>query len=334
MAERTSSPAAASATTDAPPADRPLVITRVFDAPRRLVFQAWTDPRHLAAWWGPHGFTNPVCEADARSGGAILIHMRGPDGTVYPMTGTFRDVVEPERLVFLSAVHDARGDPIFEVLNTVTFAEHDGKTTLTVEARVVRKTAGADQYLKGMKAGWTQSLERLDAQVAKASAAAEGDATAREVVITREFDAPRELVFRAWTHPEQLRRWYAPDGCAIHFKRIDVRPGGMFHSCVRTPDGHDCWCTGVYREIVAPERIVYTLTIADEQGNAVGPTDVGMDPNWPRETTVTVTLAERDGRTTLTLRQTVPESLAKRTGAYPSWIQMLNRLADELAASR
>jgi len=70
-----------------PNEEQQLVLTRVFDAPRELVFKVWTDPKHVARWWGPHRFTNPVCELDLRPGGAILIHMRGPDGVVYPMTG-------------------------------------------------------------------------------------------------------------------------------------------------------------------------------------------------------------------------------------------------------
>jgi uncharacterized protein YndB with AHSA1/START domain len=147
------------------PAGQDLVLTRTFDAPRALVFRAWTDAKQLAQWWGPHGFTNPVCEFDARPGGAIRIHMRGPDGVVYPMTGTVREVVEPERLVFASAVPDEDGRPIFEVLTTVTFAEQAGTTTLTVRAQVVSKTPGAERYLRGMSAGWTQSLERLAAVV-------------------------------------------------------------------------------------------------------------------------------------------------------------------------
>jgi len=150
------------------------------------------------------------------------------------------------------------------------------------------------------------------------------------VHITRVFDAPRELVFRAWTDPEQLVRWFAPQGCTFSFAKVDVRPGGSYHSCIRTPDGHDCWCKGAYREIVEPERIVYTMAIADEQGNSVGPTDVGMDPEWPRETILTVTFEDLGGKTRLTLHQTVPESLAKRTGAHPSWLQMLDRLEDML----
>jgi uncharacterized protein YndB with AHSA1/START domain len=150
----------------AQPADRELVLTRVFDAPPSLVFKAWTDPQHLAQWWGPHGFTNPRCEVDVRPGGAIRIDMRGPDGTVYPMTGTFREVVAPERIVFASSALDAQGKPLFEVLTTVTFAEAGGKTTLTLHARVVTATAAAAPYLQGMDAGWTQSLERLADYVA------------------------------------------------------------------------------------------------------------------------------------------------------------------------
>ncbi|HTN76658.1 MAG TPA: SRPBCC domain-containing protein [Pirellulaceae bacterium] len=150
------------------------------------------------------------------------------------------------------------------------------------------------------------------------------------VVITRLFNAPRELVFQAWTDPEQLLRWYAPPGCTIRFRTLDVRPGGAYHSCIQTPDGHHCWCSGSYREIVAPERIVYSMAISDEHGHLLTATEAGMDPAWPRETMVTVTFADRGGRTELTLRQTVLESLAKRTGAHPSWLLMLDRLEEQL----
>jgi len=148
--------------------ERELVLTRVFDAPRELVFKAWTDPKQVAQWWGPHGFTNPVCDLDVRPGGAIRIHMRGPDGTVYPMTGVYNEVVEPERLVFTSAALDADGNPMFEVLTTVTFAEQGGKTKQIMRARVIKSTAEAAPYIKGMEAGWTQSLERLAKSLAKA----------------------------------------------------------------------------------------------------------------------------------------------------------------------
>jgi uncharacterized protein YndB with AHSA1/START domain len=149
-------------------ANREVVIMRVLDAPRSVVFKAWTDPKHVAQWWGPDGFTNPVCEMDVRPRGAIRIHMRGPDGTVYPMTGVYQEIIEPERLVFTAAALDEKGNPLFEVLSTVTFSEQGGKTTLTLQARVVKSAAGAAPYLSGMEAGWTQSLERLEAYVGKA----------------------------------------------------------------------------------------------------------------------------------------------------------------------
>jgi len=152
-----------------------------------------------------------------------------------------------------------------------------------------------------------------------------------QVHIARDFDAPCELVFHAWTSAEHLERWYAPQGCSIKFRLYDFQPGGNLRSCIRTPDGHECWCIGTFLEIVAPKRIVFTMIASDARGNAVEPADLGMDPDWPRETTVTVTFEDLGGRTRLTLEQTVSESLAKKTGAYPSWLSMFDNLATLLA---
>jgi len=146
---------------------REFVFTRVFAAPRALVFKMWIDPKHLAQWWGPNHFTNPRCEVDVRPGGQIRIDMRGPDGTVYPMTGEFNEIIEPECLVFTSAALDPKGQPLFEVRNTITFTEQGGKTTIVLRAKVQNEKPGADMYLSGMEEGWTQSLERLIAYLAK-----------------------------------------------------------------------------------------------------------------------------------------------------------------------
>ncbi|HEX9990599.1 MAG TPA: SRPBCC domain-containing protein [Chloroflexia bacterium] len=144
-----------------------LTLERIIDAPRELVFRAWTDPKQVAQWWGPKYFTNPVCELDARPGGAILIHMAGPDGVVYPTKGTFDEIVEPERLVMtISAIGDEDGNFQLEDITTVTFAEHEGKTKLTVHAVVTRATPAAEGALAGMEQGWTESLERLADYVA------------------------------------------------------------------------------------------------------------------------------------------------------------------------
>jgi uncharacterized protein YndB with AHSA1/START domain len=144
-----------------------LILTRVFDAPRELVFQAWTDPKHLAQWFGPHGFTNPFCKVDLRPGGEWRHVMRGPDGTNYPMTAIFQEVTRPERLVFMCYVPD-KEKSLFEILNTVTFEDQGGKTKLTLQLQVVKSTPEAAPMLAGMEAGWTQSLERLAEYVAKA----------------------------------------------------------------------------------------------------------------------------------------------------------------------
>jgi uncharacterized protein YndB with AHSA1/START domain len=164
----------AAATSAVQPNERTVVITRVFDAPRELVWQAWTDPGHMAQWWGPHGFTNPVCELDVRPGGALRIVMRAPDGTEYPMRGVFREVVKPERLVFTAVAEDERGNALLEALTTVTFAEDAHKTKLTVHARAVGLAPVAARMLEGMQAGWTQSLEKLEAHVTAAGGQAAG----------------------------------------------------------------------------------------------------------------------------------------------------------------
>jgi len=157
---------------DAEANERTVVITRIFDAPRELVFKAWTDAQHLALWWGPKGFTNPVCDVDARVGGALRIVMRAPDGTEHPMTGIFREVTPPARLVFSGVALDPDGKPLLEGLTTVTFAEQGGNTKLTVESRAVGLVAHAARMLEGMKAGWTQSIDRLGEQVTRMRAVA------------------------------------------------------------------------------------------------------------------------------------------------------------------
>lgn len=152
----------------------------------------------------------------------------------------------------------------------------------------------------------------------------------RRIMITRVFNAAPGLVFRAWTEPEHLLRWYAPQGCTVRFSHIDVRTGGTFLCCISNPQHGNCWCRGAYKEVSEPERLVYTLTISDEHGNRVNPADVGMDPDWPGETEVTVTFMDLGGATKLVLQQAAPEELARRTGAYNGWLQMLDNLSEEL----
>jgi uncharacterized protein YndB with AHSA1/START domain len=155
---------------------REFVISRVFDAPRELVWQAWTKPQHMAKWWGPRGFTNPVCEMDVRVGGAYRIVMRSSEGVDYPVAGVFREVERPERLVMTmdTSGHPdewnqmvkpdwCRGDahPVGEMVQTVIFEAVDDRTRLTVRTRFVSAAIRDAMMKMGMNEGWSQSLERL-----------------------------------------------------------------------------------------------------------------------------------------------------------------------------
>ena len=147
--------------------ERTVTLTRVFDAPRELVWRAWTEPKHLAQWFGPRGFTSSVPQLDVRVGGALRIVMHGPDGNDYPMKGVFREVVAPERLTFSNIAVDKDGNHLLEGETTVTFAEQNGKTTLTLRTYAIGRVPIAPQMLAGMEAGWSQSFDKLEALVQK-----------------------------------------------------------------------------------------------------------------------------------------------------------------------
>lgn len=149
---------------DAEPADRVIISTRVFAAPRRLVFKAWTDPRHVALWWGPKGFTNPECDVDLRVGGTFRLKMQAPDGQLYPCQATFREVVEPERLVYTGTAEDCHpcggGIPPRATV-TVTFDEKGGHTTLTIRTELASSADREAAANAGYIVGWESCLERL-----------------------------------------------------------------------------------------------------------------------------------------------------------------------------
>lgn len=137
--------------------ERELVLTRIFDAPRRLVFQAWTDPDHLVHWLGPQGFTGTILKMEVRPGGTYRFHMRGPDGGNLWRQGVYHEVVAPERLVFTYAWEAPEGTPGHETLVTVTFEEHEGKTKLTLRQALFESVTKRDEH----QGGWSSSLARL-----------------------------------------------------------------------------------------------------------------------------------------------------------------------------
>lgn len=145
------------------PQQAELTLSRVFDAPRELVFDVWTDAKHLARWWGPDMFTTPVCRVDARPGGELYIVMRGPDGQDYPMKGIYQEVLRPERLSFTNQAMDGSGVVLLEGTTTVDFAALGGKTRVTVHTVMRAKVPQGAFALAGMEPGWNQTLDRLGA---------------------------------------------------------------------------------------------------------------------------------------------------------------------------
>jgi uncharacterized protein YndB with AHSA1/START domain len=308
-----------------------LVITRVFDAPRRLVWKVWSDPAHIVQWWGPKGFTNPRCEWDPRPKGSIRIDMRGPDGTIYPMNGVFQEIVEPERIVFRTAALDESGKPMFEVLNTAEFTEQGEKTKLTLQLRVLTTTARAPQYLKGMEMGWNQSLDRLADHLSdhrsddlagnsapNGVAMLEGD---REIACVRIVDANRDLVWQMFTDPTHIPHWWGPQGFTTTVQEIDVKPGGIWRLVMHGPDGRNYPNTITYREVEKPERLVFENTPGH-----------GDEPVSHR---TTIVFTAQGDKTRIDFRMMFPSAaqrdyVAKTYGAVDGLTQTLSRLAERV----
>ncbi|HKZ97779.1 MAG TPA: SRPBCC domain-containing protein [Hyphomicrobiaceae bacterium] len=158
----------------------------------------------------------------------------------------------------------------------------------------------------------------------------------REFVISRVFDAPRELVWKAWTEAPRLAQWWGPKGCTIRVVKLDVRPGGMFHYAMQFKPGHDMWGRFIYREIAAPERLVYVSSFSDAKGGITRAPFPKISETWPREVLNTLILSEQGGKTTLTLRgspiNATEEEFKTFAGMFASMRQGFSGTFDQLAA--
>lgn len=309
--------------------DHEIVITRIFNAPRELVFKVWTDPAHVAQWWGPKGFTTTVTELDLHPGGKWRYVMRGPDGTEYPVKGVFREIVPPERIV-TSDEFDQGFEKVMNtdlpsgIVMTAVFEDLVGKTKLTLQ--IIHPTAEDRRKHEemGVVAGWNSSFDYLDEHLAKRVEHKGTSLTLtlpsdREIVMTRVVNAPCHLVFEAWTNREHVPHWMlGPAGWTMPICEIDLRPGGAWHFVWRRSDGTEMEMHGVYKEITPPERLVSTESWGGD---------------WP-ETLNTLILSEENGKTTIMIRMLYPSQEARdaalKTGMKEGVSESYDRLAEYL----
>jgi len=282
-------------------ADREVVISRMISAPRSLVFKAWTDPEQVGIWWGPRGFRTTTKRMEVRAGGVWLFTMHGPDGVDYLNRIEFLEVREPERLVYRQAGEGEHDNIRFHT--TVTFDAAGDSTLVTL--RNTFETVEARNYVVekfGAIEGGKQHLERLSDHVIHQ--------VPHTFTIARVFDASHELVWKAWTEPERLAQWFGPKGFKLTVKKADFVEGGLLHLRMEGPNGLEMWSKWEIRELLPPHRLIFVNCFSNAEGG------LGRHPGapeWPQRMLSTVSLEERDGRTTVTVQSTpIDESANER----------------------
>jgi len=264
---------------------------RVYDAPVKMVWDAWNDPDQVAQWWGPRGFTTTTHSKELKPGGIWHLTMHGPDGIAYVNKTKYLEVVPYSKMVYDHGGEDEQ-KPMFRV--TVLFKEIDGKTHMDMtmalpDAEAAENTRKIVKKHNG-NSTWDRLAEYLEKRTRK-----------KEVFfINRSFDAPLELMFEVWTNPDHMARWTSPTGFTTKFIKADVRTGGEgFYSSSDASGKMTMYGKTKYLEITKPHRIVYTQQFADEKGNVVRHP---MSPTWPETMLTTVVLtAEGPHQTRVTL---------------------------------
>ena len=148
----------------------------------------------------------------------------------------------------------------------------------------------------------------------------------KELLIIHIFDAPIAVVFDAWTNPDKLKHWYAPEGCTIEYKSIDVREGGRFQYYINDPFHGGAWVMGIYLEIVPPQKLVFRIYLSNENGDIPGKSTDGTSTGWPDKVITTITFESIGDKTKAIIHETVSEEKARKTGAYKGWTQMFDKL--------
>jgi uncharacterized protein YndB with AHSA1/START domain len=272
------------------PSDREIAMSRTFSATRDQVFKALTTPTLVKRWLlGPPDWTMPVCEIDLRVGGKYRYVWRNDDGREMGVRGEYLEITPGERIV-ATEVFD---DPWYEgsAVITSTLTERGDETTLTMTARYDSKAVRDHVLASPMEDGVGASYDRLASLL---------DSVDRAFIISRLFDAPRDLVWKAWTDESLLAKWFGPPNTTIAHCTVDLREGGLVHYCMRsnTDPADEHWGRWLLREIVPPERLVCIVSFADRNAN---PIRAPFDENWPVETLSTFTFTEEAGKTRVTI---------------------------------
>lgn len=290
---------------------RAAVVTRTFDAPAALVWDAITKPEHVRAWYGCGSMDVLVCDIDLRVGGAFRYVLRDANGE-YAFSGEYLEIVPGERLVNTWQFEGAPGPPAIE---TATFHALGERTRVEMRIEFPSAEHYAGWAAAGAMEGQALTLDRLGEVVREL---ADPTVATHVLVATRRFDAPPALVFRAWTDPEHVGQWWGPDGFTTTIHAMDVRPGGVWRYTMHGPDGTDYPNRIAYRAVEPPARLEY---------------DHGEDEVAWNLFHVVVTFDEEDGGTRLTMRLRFPTAEARHAVmgyAVEGGRQTLARLAEHL----
>jgi len=305
-----------------------LQITRIYDAPVELVWEAWTDLKHVEKWWGPRGFTLTTKSKELRPGGKWIYTMHGPDGTDYPNIATYHEVVKHEKLVYDHGGNEER-DKLFTV--TVTFKEEEkGRTTMcmTMAMASEEEARKIKQFVKD--AGGNSTWDRLGEYL-------ENETSGRDAfIINRSFEADLETVFEMWVNPEHFAKWLGPKGSTMTFINANVKEGQCSLWSMTFEDGQIKYGRLSYKKICPPHLLVYTQNFTDEDGNLCKP---NFAPTYPDMLLTTVTFAKEAanetrvtvkwevfGEATATERDTFNGMKASMTGGWSGSFDKLDAL--------
>ena len=276
---------------------RSIEVSRLVDAPRDLVFKVFTEAKHIDAWWGPEGFRNETHDMNFFAGGIWRYTMHGPDGKDWPNWIKYKTITPPELITY---DHGGEiGEPA-HFQGTIRLEAQNDKTlvTMTLEFPTVE---ARDATLKfGAVEGGKQTLARLGEYASAEAGKAKVKLEDKPFIISRTYEAPRELLFDCFTKLEHINKWWGPKGVKIVKAEMDLRPGGTYHYGMQANDGPVMWGKQVYREITPPSKIVLINSFSDEQG---GLTRHPGSPSWPIELLSTFTFEDAGAnKTKLTIR--------------------------------